>query len=415
MQKISGFFANHGFYSVNNIHFAITETEKTFMENYNCKIVIKENKNFDPIRAQQVFKKSLSETDLLKLHLESECKNEKERMVFNKTYSPETKARYLKNKGSYFLFLLNELSELHKKIKFQLLEESGTTKQIITADKEFNKIVLEEQAAFALGDKQKVEQLSIQGEIVLYKQSCLRDELLRSTIDKLLLQYPDLCLQIIFGKYHRSLLEPYLSRKNIDASIVIHDEPGDIISDTIYAKIRNGKKISTQDKQMSVVADCITWLIEILRNIPEIMIHNNMLLLGKMKEAALINFSEKYYNQLVCGEGLLPIKTINFLEHTGVLKALAKEYPNTVTFCRKIIKEAEFTKPRSTSIKVSDGMHPEPKYTPCPKHEPTNWLPVSTFASFFITITFRPSRRKSVKITPEPINVFLPIRLADTI
>jgi len=236
--------------------------------------------------------------------------------------------------------MLDELSKLRERVSFQLLFESGTTTQMNTVSKKVREIIQEEQDALRLGKKEEAERLSILGEIELYKQSCLRNKLLQLAINKLLEKYSSVCLQIIFGKHHQFLMDPYIDQKDIDTSIIVHDEPGDFVSDTIFIKIRNKENFSKQDRQMSVVADCVIWLVETLRKMPEVIDRDIFLHYGKMIEATLTDFSEKHYNQLVCSKGLPVIKTLFFLDQSGAFDRLAEEYPETVNFCRYLAKGA---------------------------------------------------------------------------
>lgn len=368
MQKIVGFFANHGHHSVHNIPLIITEIEKTFAEDYSYKIVIKESARFDPVRAQEIFQRSSIETNLLKLFLESEYKSEKEREVFRTVYAPKATASYLRNERSYFLFLLNELSKLRTKIQFQLLCESGTTQRIESLYDQLQEIIRQEEIAIIQGKPERAEFLSIQGEVILYEQSRLRDALMQNTVNGLLEQHPNLCLQIIFGKHHLMLLDSYLGQKNLKVSTMVYDGPGDFISDSIFDKIKNGQRnFSAKERQLSVIYDCITIMNEISKkNISNPLLYDLILHKGKLLEAALSELSEEYYYKLAGEKGNIFLKTLAFLENTGAFDKLQKEYPASVNFYRNLHQESKVSLVNIMSFPQKSSNEKVGRNDPCP-------------------------------------------------
>jgi hypothetical protein len=177
-------------------------------------------------------------TDLIDLDLEVKAKYVKSskrqnscRKVSKEYKRRGGKADWMPGMSNYTFTVFRAISGLMEKMPIKVLYESAhpsnelkrVAEQYLKANSDPSEI------GRLFGEKRElIESSVLAGKVKVIEIGRKRDELCRNMIDKLLADFPELNLFIIFGSKHAAMIEPYLIRPDLEVKQKIIDDESEL-------------------------------------------------------------------------------------------------------------------------------------------------------------------------------------------
>lgn len=252
MIRISGFFSLHGNFSFNAIAPAIEETRAIFSHE-GKNVLIQECLNTDstsyPKFVHEVFVRSAGNDNLYRMWEECKHESQHDRLEMQSWSENEIRRNVLElNKA--FPALMLRLSDLRKKVDFQLLHELCPTAEVEALQKEFDKAEAEYLSIWGVDFDMCVNNLAEMLRLS-FELAPIRDRMVRRQIDNLIGQYPSLNIQVFFGTCHKNMLDPYQERKDVSVRAVVLDEPGASWQINMQDVLNAGYALTAEQKQLN--------------------------------------------------------------------------------------------------------------------------------------------------------------------